>query len=189
MTLSLHSNGSSITGYQCPGPYLSPNKDVCVFPKGIYLQHADIPENNPYKLDPIPCFIPLPPQSYFGLDVRAGERFQSLVPSLDSSNAGILVPKYHTFPEACVEVIMNPPVGFSHWIPKNHQDHPIHSLLMRRTHTDPERVPFSQLSPVEVQIISELQTADAVWYIHRWLWTKDMVFSNDLEKYKQNRDS
>ncbi|TFK91312.1 hypothetical protein K466DRAFT_596229 [Polyporus arcularius HHB13444] len=66
---------------------------------------------------PVPAFIILIPQSYYGLDVRAKEQFQSLVPPLDASNAGILVPKYHTFLEGLVHYGLHPPFGLD--VPHN----------------------------------------------------------------------
>ncbi|KAF9444930.1 hypothetical protein P691DRAFT_806414 [Macrolepiota fuliginosa MF-IS2] len=88
-----------------------PNDNKSYFPNGILLQHWDIPAHDPYILDPIPREILLLPQSYYGLDVRSKERFQSLVPPLHASNADILVPKYHTCLEGLVTFIMNPPIG------------------------------------------------------------------------------
>ncbi|KAJ6526589.1 hypothetical protein DFH09DRAFT_1095139 [Mycena vulgaris] len=50
------------------------------FPKSIRLQHLDIPDTQPYKLrvEPLPGYIFHLPPSYFDLDVRSTERFQSL---------------------------------------------------------------------------------------------------------------
>ncbi|KAI0367320.1 hypothetical protein BV20DRAFT_970741 [Pilatotrama ljubarskyi] len=89
----------------------SPNKGSSPFPHAIRLRHLDIQEEDPYKLELIPGYILLLPQSYFGLDVRQKDRFRSLVPPLPPSNAGILVPKCHTFFEGLVHFIMNPPTG------------------------------------------------------------------------------
>ena len=78
----------------------------------------DIPDDEPYKLEPLPGRILLLPQSYYALDVRDKHRFQSLVPPLPLSNADILVPKFHTFLEGLVHFIMNPPQGAG--VPERH---------------------------------------------------------------------
>lgn len=64
----------------------------------------------PAKLEPLPRYFLLFPQSYFGLDVRSKQRFQSLVPPLNPSNTDILVPKFHTFLEGLVAFNLNPPI-------------------------------------------------------------------------------
>ena len=46
-----------------------PNKGLSPFPNSIHLRHLDIPDEQPYKLEPLPGYILLLPQSYFGLDV------------------------------------------------------------------------------------------------------------------------
>ncbi len=51
-----------------------------MFPKNILLKHPDIPDDEPYILDPLPGYILLLPQSYYGLDVRSKEGFLSMAP-------------------------------------------------------------------------------------------------------------
>ncbi|KAF9484780.1 hypothetical protein BDN70DRAFT_797022, partial [Pholiota conissans] len=82
-----------------------PHKGDYAFPKSVRLEHLAMLESEPYKFYPTFRNILLP-QSYFGLDATALSRFQSLVPPLDASNAGILVPKYHTILEGLVHFIM-----------------------------------------------------------------------------------
>ena len=79
------------------------------FPRGI-LHLLDPPHYNSNEYASQPLYVLLLPQSYFGLDVRSKERFQSLVPPLPPSNAGILAPKYHTFLEGLVAFNMHPPI-------------------------------------------------------------------------------
>ncbi|KAH7887070.1 hypothetical protein F5I97DRAFT_1936618 [Phlebopus sp. FC_14] len=62
------------------------------------------PDEEPHNIYPLPGYILLLPQSYFGLDVRSKERFWSMGPPLDASNAGILVPKFNTFLEGLIAV-------------------------------------------------------------------------------------
>lgn len=79
------------------------------FPRGI-LHLLDRSDDATNELVFHPQYVLLLPQSYFCLDVRSEERFQSLVPPLPPSNAGILVPKYHTFLEGLVAFNMHPPI-------------------------------------------------------------------------------
>ncbi|RDX49479.1 hypothetical protein OH76DRAFT_1483138 [Lentinus brumalis] len=94
-----------------------PLEGTSPWPRAIRIRHRDIPADDIFKLEPVPAFIILIPQSYYGLDVRAKEQFQSLVPPLDASNAGILVPKYHTFLEGLVHYGLHPPFGLD--VPHN----------------------------------------------------------------------
>ncbi|THH03979.1 hypothetical protein EW146_g10302 [Bondarzewia mesenterica] len=167
-----------------------PHNGAAAFPKAIRLQHSDIPDHEPYKLFPLPGYILLLPQSYYGLDVRSAARFQSLVPPLDASNAAILVPKYHTFLEGLVEIIMNSPAGYHHITSKLKHDVFISYLLLYRVKDDPNMpVPShgSELSSVERDILSEIQTEDCAWFLHRQMWERRCVHLAEIIEYKRQK--
>ncbi|RDB30519.1 hypothetical protein Hypma_007273 [Hypsizygus marmoreus] len=164
-----------------------PHKGAYAFPRSIRLLHSDIPEDEPYKLEPIPQHILLLPQSYYGLDVRSTFRFQSLVPPLDSSNAGILVPKYNTFLEGLVEIIVNPPTGHWHRASKATHDIFIGYLTLYRIKPDLDLPEPPELRPIERDILSEIQTEDCAWYMDILLSKRDSVRMDALEEYKRQK--
>ncbi|KAH0585822.1 hypothetical protein J132_05068 [Termitomyces sp. J132] len=141
------------------------------FPQGIRLKHRDVPEDHPYKLEPIPTWILLLPQSYFGLSVGSTERFQTLElgPSLSPLNAGILVPKYHTFLEGLVRFMMYQPTGDDVPHARGVLRHSVffeYLLTYRVEYGENEKLPpLGQMYPAEHQILEELKTEDARWYI------------------------
>ncbi|RDB21533.1 hypothetical protein Hypma_011931 [Hypsizygus marmoreus] len=165
-----------------------PHKGGYAFPRSIRLLHSDIPDEDPYQLEPIPQHILLLPQSYYGLDAaRSAFRFQSLVPPLDSSNAGILVPKYNTFLEGLVEIIMNPPTGYCHKASKARHDVFIGYLTLYRIKPDLDLPEPADLRPIERDILSELQTEDCAWYMDIWLSKRDSVRTDAIDEYKRRK--
>ncbi|KAI0666500.1 hypothetical protein C8Q78DRAFT_1072427 [Trametes maxima] len=158
---------------ECYGP----NKGSSPFPGSIRLCHLDIPESDPYRLDPIP----------------AKGRFQSLLPPLHSSNADILIPKYHTFLEGLTHFIMNPPTGLldvpvPHIIGKMKHNIFIGYLISWRVRYDPEvELPTHQLLPEEGKILDELQTDEAHWYLHTAFWGRGTVTFEEMIEYKRQK--
>ncbi|KAF8200211.1 hypothetical protein BJ912DRAFT_948298 [Pholiota molesta] len=118
-------------------------KGEYAFPKSIRLRHTDVPDNfnSPLTLWPLPRHILLLPQSYFALDTRSESRFQSLVPPLDASNAGILVPKYNTFLEGLVHAFI------------------FHDIFIDYL------VRYRRRGLRERAILSDIQTEDCTWYM------------------------
>ncbi|KAF8166003.1 hypothetical protein B0H34DRAFT_794316 [Crassisporium funariophilum] len=170
--------------------YSGPHAGVYAFPRSIRLLHHDIPDpDDPYKLWPIPQHILLLPQSYYGLDARSeASRFQSLVPPLDSSNAGILVPKYNTFLEGLVEINMNPPTGHWHRMSKATHDIFIGYLTLYRVKPDLDLPEPAELRPVERDILSEIQTEDCAWYMDIRLSKRDSVRMDAIHEYKRQKE-
>ncbi|KAG5719714.1 hypothetical protein E4T56_gene18499 [Termitomyces sp. T112] len=169
-----------------PGPFFGTSP----YPKGIRLKHRDVPEDHPYKLEPIPTWILLLPQSYFGFSVDSTERYQSLElgPSLSPLNAGILVPKYHTFLEGLIRFMMDPPTGL---------DHPHNRALMKykvfveylvtyrvEYREEEELPPLGQMYPIEHEILEELQTNDARWYIDTLFKQRVFPFFEHIREYR-----
>ncbi|KAG5338919.1 hypothetical protein C0989_005606 [Termitomyces sp. Mn162] len=150
---------------------LVPNHLLQEAAAGIRLKHRDVPEDHPYKLEPIPTWILLLPQSYFGLSVGSTERFQTLElgPSLSPLNAGILVPKYHTFLEGLVRFMMYQPTGDDVPHARGVLRHSVffeYLLTYRVEYGENEKLPpLGQMYPAEHQILEELKTEDARWYI------------------------
>jgi hypothetical protein len=130
------------------------HKGEYAFPKSIRLRHTDVPDNfdSPLTLWPLPRHILLLPQSYFALDTRSESRFQSLVPPLDASNAGILVPKYNTFLEGLVHALMYPPEGRRGSVS-------FHGIFIRYL------VRYRRRGLRERAILSDIQTEDCTWYM------------------------
>ncbi|KAF8066808.1 hypothetical protein FPV67DRAFT_1209553 [Lyophyllum atratum] len=170
--------------------FSGPLAGVYAFPRSIRLLHHDIPDpDDPYKRWPIPQHILLLPQSYYGLDARfEASRFQSLVPPLDPSNANILVPKYNTFLEGCVEFIMNPPTG--HWLRMSKATHDIfiEYLTLYRVKPDVDLPEPAELRPVEYDILSEIQTEDCAWYMDIRLSKRDFVRIDAIQEYKRQKE-
>ncbi|KAI0337498.1 hypothetical protein BDW22DRAFT_873487 [Trametopsis cervina] len=168
-----------------PGRDFSDSQGVHAFPNYVRLRHLDIPEDAPYTLDPLPGHILLLPQSYYDLDVRAQDRFQSLVPPLPISNKGILVPKFHTFIEALVHFVVNPPTDRP-----NRKGRSMHTIFIGylaswRVQYDASLTPPHMLLPEEQKILDELCTDEARWYMHQLFWERRPVNSNDVIQYKQ----
>ncbi|KAI9060097.1 hypothetical protein FKP32DRAFT_1088043 [Trametes sanguinea] len=167
-----------------------PLEGATPFPDSIRLRHLDIPEDEPYKLEPIPGFIVLHPQSYFGLHVRDRDRFRSLVPSLDPSNAKILVPKYHTFLEGLIHFVMNPPtrldVPHPHSTSKRKHEIFISYLVHYRVKYDMDVIPpLHELYPEEAKIMNEVQTDEARWYLRQLLWERKNVYYKEILDYQR----
>lgn len=167
-----------------------PNEGSSPFPTSIRLRHLDIPDHEPYKLEPLPGYILLLPMSYFALDVRDKARFQSLVPPLHPSNSDILVPKYHTFLEGLVHFIMNPPTGMldsprPHAMGKSKHDVFIGYLTSWRVFYDYDApLPLHELLPEEQKILDELQTEESRWYMHHVIFERRNVNFADIKEYK-----
>ncbi|KAG5335856.1 hypothetical protein C0989_000197 [Termitomyces sp. Mn162] len=172
-----------------PGPHFGTSP----FPKGIRLKHRDVPEDHPYKLEPIPTWILLLPQSYFGLSVESTERFQSLElgPSLSPLNAGILVPKYHTLLEGLVRFLIYQPTGLDipHACGELQHTVLVEYLLTYRVEYNENEAPppLGQLYPAEHQILEELQTQEARWYI-RYLFERRAWPSSDATREYRGKD-
>ncbi|KAG6915331.1 hypothetical protein DXG01_012103 [Tephrocybe rancida] len=150
----------------------APHAGTCPFPKGIHHHHRDVPFDATYFLEPIPTRIILLPQSYYGLDARCTERFQILKPlseaNLDPLNAEILVPKHHTFLEGLVKFIVDPPHGLEtpHINGKCFHDEFINNLVTFRVqYLEDELLTKEKIYPAEREILQELQTEDARWYL------------------------
>ncbi|KAF9484793.1 hypothetical protein BDN70DRAFT_55982 [Pholiota conissans] len=149
------------------------------FPRSIRLAHRDVPEDDPDKLYPLPRCILLLPQSYYALDTRSESRFQSLVPPLDASNKGILVPKYHTLLEGLSHFMMYPPKD----IPaiSLHQyliDNLLHARINDLTN-----------SQVVEKILSEIQDEDSAWYIGKL--TREnyaLVPDEEVDDYRRRKE-
>lgn len=163
-----------------------PNVGKAPYPRGILLKHLDIPDEEPYKLYPLPGYILLLPQSYFGLDTRSKHRFQSLVPPLDESNADILAPRFNTFLEGLVAFNINPPVPLETPHGKGRLKHEIFiGYLMTyrvKYEDDGDTPPPKELLPEERAILSELQTEDARWYMGVYLRERRMVTTDELKQ-------
>ncbi|TBU58481.1 hypothetical protein BD310DRAFT_948681 [Dichomitus squalens] len=161
------------------------------FLRGILLKHLDIPDDEPYKLDPLPGYILLLPQSYFGLDVRSKDRFQTLVPPLDASNAGILAPKFHTFLEGLVAFNINPPIPLDTPHGRGRMNHEVFiGYLMRyrvKYEDDGNTPPPKELLPEERVILSELQTEDARWYMGVYLGERRMLSLDEIKEYDHRK--
>lgn len=162
-----------------------------MFPNGILLKHPDIPDDEPYKLEPLPGHILLLPQSYYGLNVRSQERFQSMVPPLDASNAGILVPKYHTFLEGLVAFMMHPPIDLTTPHYRGWSFHSVYiDYLIRyrvKYEGDPRDPPPPKLLPEERAILGELQTEEARWMLGLQLGERVIVNVEKIQEYKSQK--
>jgi hypothetical protein len=156
-----------------------PDEGKYAFPKSIRLQHVDIPEDDPYKCWPTPRHILLLPQSYYALDARSASRFQSLGPPLQASNAGVLVPKYHTFLEGLVHFLMHPPAGRPSQDAARFHSMFIHYLTVYRSKLVPD---------VKEDIMSQIQTADGAWYMNLKLSRRQGVRSHEIEEYKRQSE-
>nr|VWO98559.1 Uncharacterized protein [Ganoderma boninense] len=161
------------------------------FPLGILLKHPGIPDNEPYKLDPLPGYILLLPQSYFGLDVRSKERFQSLVPPLPPSNADILAPKFNTLLEGLVAFNLNPPIPNEtpHAKARVMNDIFIGYLLRYRVkyEDDGDTPPPKEIIPEERAILDELQTEDARWYIGVYVGEQRPLSYEEFIEYNRQK--
>lgn len=165
------------------------NTDRSAFPRGILLKHLDIPDGEPYKLEPLPGYILLLPQSYFGLDVKQEERFSSLVPPLDASNADILAPKYNTCLEGLVHFNVNPPIPLDTPHGKQRGKHEVYIgyLTRYRVKYEDDTPPPKELLPEESAILSELQTEDARWYMSVLLRERRMLPFSEIKAYKRRK--
>ncbi|KAF7794281.1 hypothetical protein EIP86_005414 [Pleurotus ostreatoroseus] len=163
-----------------------------MFPHAILLKHPDIPDEDPYKLDPLPGYILLLPQSYYGLDVRERERFQSMSPPLDPSYARIVVPKYHTFLEGLVRFMIHPPFELTNPHRKGIRRHQIFIGYLVRYRVeyegDPREVP-TRPYPEEDVIVSELETDEARWFINKQFKTRLFVTIDEMLKYRDSHPS
>ncbi|PIL33382.1 hypothetical protein GSI_04002 [Ganoderma sinense ZZ0214-1] len=182
--------------YQVPftehySDYFGCNVGKSPFPLGILLKHPDIPDHQPYKLDPLPGYILLLPQSYFGLDVRSKERFQSLVPPLPSSNADILAPKFNTLLEGLVAFNLNPPIPNEtpHARARVKHDIFIGYLLRYRVkyEDDGDTPPPKEILPEERAILDELQTEDARWYIGVYVGERRLLSYAEFIEYNRQK--
>ncbi|KAF8959204.1 hypothetical protein BDZ97DRAFT_1400426 [Flammula alnicola] len=184
--------------FSMENPFDEANPGAAAFPDAIRLQHADISDSTgPYGRDPLPGCILLIPQSYYNLDFRSTSRFQSLdeeVSLIDALNGEILVPKFHTFLEAVVYIIFNPPTGFQHRRSLSKHKIWLEDILRYRVKEDPDletnpnrRSPKSDLLPTECEIIAEIQNADCAWYIHKYLWNISFPTNKDVDEYKQKK--
>jgi hypothetical protein len=173
--------------------WFGPNVGKSAFPRGIFLKHLDIPDDEPYKLELLPGYILLLPQSYYGFDVRSKERFQSLVPPLDVSNGDILTPKFHTFLEGLVVFRLNPPVPhetphITGWL----RNETFMEYLMRyrvKYEDDGDAPPPQELLPEERVILSELQTEDARWYMGVYLSERRFLTMKEIIEYNRRKSS
>ncbi|KAM5542895.1 hypothetical protein V8D89_003279 [Ganoderma adspersum] len=159
------------------------------FPRGILLKVLDLPDDDPNKLVPLPTYILLLPQSYFDLDVRSKERFDTLVPPLPPSNANILVPKFHTFLEGLVAFNVNPPIPLATPHVKQRVKHDIYIgyLLRYRVQYEVDVMrPLGVLLPEERVILSELQTEEARWYIGKY-FNRNAPGFDELRNYNSRR--
>ncbi|KAI9062572.1 hypothetical protein FKP32DRAFT_1677103 [Trametes sanguinea] len=170
-----------------------PRKGTSPFPHSIRLRHIDIPDEEPYKLEPLPGYILLLPQSYFGLNVDQKDRFVSLVPPLPASNADILVPKYHSFLEGLVHFIMKPPTGLLNELRPHYKGRLKHDiflgyLLSWRVRYDYDvPLPTHELLPEEEKILAELQTDEARWYIHHLFWQRKFASFDQMIRYTRQK--
>ena len=171
--------------------FWGPNVGKSAYPGGILLKHPDIPDDDPYKLDPLPGYILLLPQSYFGLDVRSKERFQSLVPPLPPSNADILAPKFNTLLEGLVAFNLNPPIPLETPHARGRAKHDIFiGYLLRyrvKYEDDGDTPPPKELVPEERVILDELQTEDARWYIGVYVGERRLLQHEELSEYNRQK--
>ncbi|KXN80708.1 hypothetical protein AN958_08253 [Leucoagaricus sp. SymC.cos] len=171
--------------------WFGPNVGKSAYPRGILLKHLDIPDDDPGKLEPLPSHVLLLPQSYFGFDVRSKERFRSLVPPLDASNADILAPKFHTFVEGLVAFNLNPPVPLETPHVKGWLRHETFmGYLMRyrvKYEDDGDTPPPKDLLPEERVILGELQTEDARWYMGVYLGERRMLRTEEIMEYNRRK--
>jgi hypothetical protein len=125
--------------------------------------------------------------------VRSRERFQSLVPPLDASNADILAPKFHTFVEGLVAFNLNPPVPLEtpHVKGRLENDTFIGYLMRYRVEykDDGYTPPPQELLPEERVILSELQTEDARWYIGVYLGKRRSPRPEEILEYNRRNAS
>ncbi|KAK7052533.1 hypothetical protein R3P38DRAFT_3172835 [Favolaschia claudopus] len=161
------------------------------WPKAIRLAHKDLsPEDMvepTYIMDPLPSHVLLLPQSYYGIDLRNhGRRLRSMVPPLPASNAGILVPEFHTFLEGLIHFLIHPPVLHQGGMMK----HTIHLryLCSWRVQYEPRNQPApGELLPEEEKILDELETEDARWYMNRRFMTRKQFWTDAFEEYKRSK--
>ncbi|KAF8959925.1 hypothetical protein BDZ97DRAFT_1666556 [Flammula alnicola] len=184
--------------FSLESPFNKANPGAAPFPDAIRLQHADISDSTgPYGRDPLPGCILLIPQSYYNLDFRSTSRFQSLdeeVSLIDALNGEILVPKFHTFLEAVVYIIFNPPTGFQHRRSLGEHQIWLERILRHRVKEDPDpetnpnrRTRKSDLLPAQCEIIAEIQNEDCAWYIHKYLWEIAFPADEDVDEYRQKK--
>lgn len=164
-----------------------PNKGASPWPKSVRLRHLDIAEDEPFALEPLPGSILLLPQSYFDFDVRSTERFQFLSPLLGSSYSKILVPKYHTFIEGAVHCIMNPPTGWVHHKVKMNLDVFLSYLHLYRVKEELEAYQDDVLFPVEEEILEELCTEEARFYMGIYIRERRGVRLAEIAEFKNER--
>ncbi|KAG6876421.1 hypothetical protein C0992_013025 [Termitomyces sp. T32_za158] len=164
-----------------------PFTGTSAFPKGIRLKHLDIPEEEPYKLEPLPMDIVLLPQSYYGMSVHTLDRLQSLqLGSLSALNAGVVIPKYHSFLEGLAYFLMNPPYGLekvhmSGWL--QHMVFIEYLLDYRVGEHENEYPPLGELYPAEHEILEELQTEEARYFIGTLVKTREAPKNLDIRDY------
>ncbi|KAK7052527.1 hypothetical protein R3P38DRAFT_3172830 [Favolaschia claudopus] len=167
------------------------DKKTVPWPKAIRLAHRDVPPElmleSAHVVDPLPSHVLLLPQSYYGIDLRNyGRRLRSMVPPLPASNAGILVPEFHTFVEGLVHFLIHPPVRHS----GGSLTHTIYIgyLDSWRVKYDPRNRPVpGELLPEEEKILGELETEDARWYMNRRYMTRKPFRTKAFEEYKQSK--
>ncbi|THH13711.1 hypothetical protein EUX98_g9690 [Antrodiella citrinella] len=167
-----------------------------LFPKAIHLRHALVGDNKlywQYLDDENPHHIILLPQSYFGLDVASPEDFLPLdLPLYDTLNAGIVVPKYHTFLEGLVEWIMLPPTDLT---PATKCERMLDELIdvhlePRLEDDDPDPNGFRGKKPgvpltIETEILGELQTKRAIWWFSSLFHNSKPVRMEEIVEYKR----
>ena len=161
------------------------------FPRGI-LHLLDQAHCNTEEYASHPLYVLLLPQSYFGFDVRSKERFQSLVPPLPLSNAGILAPKYHTFLEGLVAFNMNPPIPLEKPHVKQRAKHCIfitYLLRYRVKYEDGYGAPMiTEVLPEEYVILNELETEEARWYVGMFIHEHRFpVYADMMEFFRRTR--
>ncbi|KAK7052521.1 hypothetical protein R3P38DRAFT_1648571 [Favolaschia claudopus] len=161
------------------------------WPKAIRLAHKDLPPEDmvesTYIMEPMPSPVLLLPQSYYAIDVRDyGRRLRSMVPPLPASNAGILVPEFHTFLEGLIHFLIHPPVLHQRGMRKHAIF--IGYLISWRVQYEPRKWPApGELLPEEEKILGELETEDARWYVNRKFTTRQPFWTPAFEEYKQSK--
>ncbi|KAK6992859.1 hypothetical protein R3P38DRAFT_132477 [Favolaschia claudopus] len=159
------------------------------WPKAIRLAHRDVPPElmteSTHVVDPLPSHVLLLPQFYYGIDLRNhGRRLRSIVPPLPPSNAGILVPEFHTFVEGLVHFLLHPPARHVESLIK----HTIYLgyLCSWRVQYDPRNQPVpGELLPEEQKILGELETEDARWFMRHRFMTRDPFWADAIEEHKK----
>ncbi|KAF9484787.1 hypothetical protein BDN70DRAFT_917399 [Pholiota conissans] len=157
-----------------------PRRGEYAVPRSYRLVNTAISEQDRLKFIE-PRHILLLPQSYYNVNTSSVSRFQSLVPPLAPENKDILIPKYNTMLEGLAHFIIYPPTGC--FQPFSKQVIYIRRLLDSRL--DPGGTAMH--ADISHEILSEITTEDAMWYMHISLLHGTYPEGDRIELYARHK--